>query len=38
MEKRRYWKLEEEEALDYTKRINRSEEVTDLSQDTQRNE
>jgi len=29
---------EEEEALDFTKWINRSEEATDLSQDTLRNE
>jgi hypothetical protein len=35
MEKRRYWNLEEEEeAPDYTRRINRSEEATDLSQDS----
>jgi hypothetical protein len=37
MEKRRYWNLEEE-PLDCIKWINRSEEATDLSQDTLGNE
>jgi hypothetical protein len=36
MEKRRYWNVEE--ALDFIKRINRSEEATDLSQGTLGNE
>jgi len=40
--KKKCWNLqedeEEEDALECTKRINRSEEATDLSQDTLRNE